>query len=92
MRRNQPEVLPAVVLLRLAVKKNYQGGGLAVALLRHFMLKAFEVSERVRVSLLLVHAKEIGVRGFYEKYGFVQSPPEPLARMLLLPRGTSNAA
>jgi GNAT superfamily N-acetyltransferase len=91
-RRNHPEILPAVVLSRLAVQNNYQGRGLAAALLKHFMLKAFEVSERVGVRLLLVHAKEIGVRGFYEKYGFVQSPLEPLTRMLLLPRETSHAA
>jgi GNAT superfamily N-acetyltransferase len=87
MRRNQPEILPAVLLSRLAVHSDYQGRGLAAALLKHFMLKAFEVSARVGVRVVLVHAKEEGVRSFYEKYGFIRSPLDPLTLLLLLPRG-----
>ena len=86
MRRNQPEILPAVLLSRLAVHSDYQGRGLAAALLKHFMLKAFEVSERVGVRVVLVHAKEDGARGLYEKYGFIQSPLDPLTLLLLLPQ------
>jgi hypothetical protein len=52
---------------------------------KHFLLKAFEVSERVGVRVVLVHAKEDGVRGFYEKYGFIQSPLDSLTLLLLLP-------
>jgi GNAT superfamily N-acetyltransferase len=74
MRRNQPGILPAVLLSRLAVHSDYQGQGLAAALLKHFMMKAFEVSERVGVRVVLVHAKEDGVKAFYEKYGFVHHP------------------
>jgi GNAT superfamily N-acetyltransferase len=94
MRRNQPEILPAVLPSRLAVHSDYQGRGLAAALLKHFMLKAFEVSERVGVRVVLVHAKEDGVRSFYEKYGFIQSPVDPLTLFLLLPQsspGTSTS-
>jgi GNAT superfamily N-acetyltransferase len=86
MRRNQPEILPAVLLSRLAVHSDYQGQGLAAALLKHFMLKAFEVSERVGVRVVLVHAKEDGVKAFYEKYGFTQSPLDPLTLFLVLPQ------
>lgn len=91
MRRNQPEILPAVLLSRLAVHSDYQGRGLAAALLKHFMLKAFEVSERVGVRVVLVHAKEDGVRVFYEKYGFVQSPLDPLTLVHLLPSIQSSS-
>lgn len=90
MRRNQPEILPALLLSRLAVHIDYQGRGLASALLKHFMLKAFEVSERVGVKVVLVHAKEDGVRGFYEKYGFSQSPLDPLTLLLLLPQSPTD--
>ena len=92
MRRNQPEILPAVLLSRLAVHSDYQGRGLAAALLKHFMLKAFEVSERVGVRVVLVHAKEDGVRGFYEKYGFIQSPLDPLTLLLLLPQSPTGTS
>ena len=74
------------MLSRLAVHSDYQGRGLAAALLKHFILKAFEVSERVGVRVVLVHAKEDGARGFYEKYGFIQSPLDPLTLLFLLPR------
>ena len=92
MRRNQPEILPAVLLSRLAVHSDYQGQGLAAALLKHFMLKAFEVSERVGVRVVLVHAKQDGVKAFYEKYGFIQSPLDPLTLFHLLPHSSPGAS
>jgi len=52
------------------------------------MLTAFEVSERVGVRVVLVHAKEDGVRGFYEKFGFIKSPLDPLTLFLLLPQSS----
>jgi predicted N-acetyltransferase YhbS len=85
LRRNQPDVLPAVLLTRLAVGISYQGRGVAEALLKPFMLKAFEVSQRVGVRIVLVHAKDDVVKSFYEKYGFVSSPLDPLTLMHLLP-------
>ncbi len=85
MRRNQPDMLPAVLLSRLAVHSDYQGQGLAASLLKHFMLKAFEVSERIGVRVVLVHAKDNNARSFYLKYGFVQSPFDSLTLFHLLP-------
>ncbi|NNN12174.1 MAG: GNAT family N-acetyltransferase [Acidimicrobiaceae bacterium] len=90
MRRNQPEVLPAVLLSRLAVHSGYQGRGLAASLLKHFMLKALQVSERVGARVVLVHTKEDGAKGFYEKYGFIQSPLDPLTLVLLLPQSPAG--
>lgn len=84
--RGQPEQLPAVLLGRMAVDVNHTGHGLGAALLRHFMLKAVEVAEIVGVRLLLVHAKDEMARSFYQHYGFVASPIDPLTMMMLLPR------
>ncbi len=50
------------------------------------MLKAFEVSQRVGVRIVLFHAKDDDVKGFYEKFGFVSSPINPLTLMHLLPQ------
>lgn len=83
--RNQPDELPAILLGRLAVDIQHQGRGLAAALLRHFLLKAIEVGERVGVRLVLTHAKDEEARRFYEHYGFVESPIDALTMMLVLP-------
>ncbi len=82
--RNQPEELPAILLGRMAVDTKYQGHGLGAALLKHFMLKAHEVAETVGVRLVLVHAKDEVARNYYEQYGFVESPIDPMTLMMLL--------
>jgi GNAT superfamily N-acetyltransferase len=85
MTRNQPEELPAVLLARMAVDMRHQGRGLGAALLKHFMLKALEVAQSVGVRVLLIHAKDDAARSFYDHYGFVESPLDPLVLMMLLP-------
>jgi GNAT superfamily N-acetyltransferase len=82
--RNQPDPLPAVLLGRLAVDAEYQGRGLAAALLKHFVLKSLEVAELTGVRLLLVHAKNDSARRFYFRYGFEQSPVDDMTLMLLV--------
>jgi hypothetical protein len=54
-------------------------------MLKHFMLKALEVAERVGVWLVLVHSKDEKAKGFYIHHGFMQSPVDPLTLMMLLP-------
>ena len=82
--RNQPDPLPAVLLGRLAVDTEYQGRGLAAALLKHFILKSIEVAELTGVRLLLVHAKNDAARRFYLKYGFEPSPVDDMTLILLV--------
>jgi GNAT superfamily N-acetyltransferase len=84
MGRNQPEEMPAILLARIAVDSRHQGQGLGAALLKHFMLKAMEVSQSVGVRVLLIHAKDENAKNFYEHYGFVESPLDPLVMMMLL--------
>jgi GNAT superfamily N-acetyltransferase len=82
--RNQPDPLPAVLLGRLAVDSQYQGRGLAAALLKHFVLKSVEVAELTGVRLLLVHAKNDPARRFYLRYGFEPSPVDDMTLILLV--------
>jgi GNAT superfamily N-acetyltransferase len=84
IRRNQPEHIPAIVLARLAVDRRHNGKGLGGALLKHFMLKAFEVAGSVGVRVLLIHAKDEEAQAFYARYGFVESPLDPLVMTMLL--------
>jgi GNAT superfamily N-acetyltransferase len=83
--RNQPGEIPAVLLGRMAVDVKHQGVGLGAALLKHFMLKAIEVASSVGVRLALVHAKNEPASTFYRRYGFIESPIDPLTLMMLLP-------
>lgn len=66
----------------MAVDQKHQGQGLGAALLKHFMLKVFEVSELVGVHLVLVHAKNVEARAFYEHYGFIESSIDPYTMMM----------
>ncbi len=84
---NQPNELPAVLLGRMGVDTKHKGRGLGAALLKHFMLKALQVSASVGVRLVLVHAKDDVAKAFYEHYGFVESAIDPLTLMMLV--GTS---
>jgi GNAT superfamily N-acetyltransferase len=84
MAANQPADLPAILLGRLAVDSRQQGQGLGAAMLKHFMTKAIEVSQKVGVRLVLVHAKDERAKGFYFHFGFVESPIDPLTLMLLV--------
>ena len=82
--RNQPDPLPAMLLGRLAVDRDNQGKGLAAALLKHFLLKALEVSQHTGIRLVLVHANDDQAASFYRHFGFQPSPIDQLTLMLLL--------
>ncbi len=87
--RNQPTDLPAILLGRMAVDSRHQGKGLGGAMLKHFMAKAIEVSEKVGVRLVLVHAKDEQAKDFYRQHGFIESPIDPLTLMMPLPSNRS---
>jgi GNAT superfamily N-acetyltransferase len=82
--RNQPEDIPAVLLARLAVDREYAGQGLGAALLKHFVLKAVEVSAIVGARVLLVHAQDDEARQFYLHYDFEASPIDDLTLMQVI--------
>jgi len=76
--------MPAILMARMGVDSGHQGRGLGAALLKHFMLKAIEVAQSVGVRVLLIHAKDDNAKNFYQHYGFVESPLDPLVMMMLL--------
>jgi GNAT superfamily N-acetyltransferase len=88
--QDQPADLPAILLGRMAVDRRHQGKGLGGAMLKHFMTKAIEVSEKVGVRLVLVHAKDEHAKTFYLHHGFIESPIDPLTFMMLLPSRLSG--
>jgi GNAT superfamily N-acetyltransferase len=84
LRRNMPNPVPVAILGRLAVDKSYQGRGLGVALLQDAVVRTAQAAGILGIRGLLVHALSIEAKIFYEHYGFVASPTQPMTLILSL--------
>lgn len=82
IKRNMPDPIPVVLLGRLAVDRQMQGRKLGAALLKDAVNRALQVAGNMGVRALLVHALNEKAKGFYEYYGFTQSPVNPMTLML----------
>jgi GNAT superfamily N-acetyltransferase len=82
LRRNMPDPVPVMVLGRLAVDRTIHGQGVGTGLLRDAVLRTVQAAEIVGIRAILVHAISEAARRFYEKYGFVASPLDPLTVMI----------
>jgi predicted N-acetyltransferase YhbS len=76
--------IPAVLLARLAVDQGHQGKGMGRSLLQDAMLRTNAASEELGIRLMLVHAKHEEVGRWYRRFGFEESPTDPLHLMLLI--------
>lgn len=76
--------IPAILLARLAVDRGHQSRGLGRSLLQDVMRRCVAAADEIGVRLLLVHAKNERVKQWYQRYGFEESPTDPLHVMLLL--------
>jgi GNAT superfamily N-acetyltransferase len=81
--------VPCTLLGRLAVDKRYQGSGYGRALLFHALGKAFRLSKELASYAVIVDAKDVKAKVFYEKYGFIEVNGPPL-RMFIPMRGISH--
>ncbi len=74
MRRNMPRQIPAVILGRLAIDKNWQGQGLGRALLNDAIVRSSRAAAEVSARLLVVHAISPSAERFYVHHGFTRLP------------------
>jgi GNAT superfamily N-acetyltransferase len=84
LKRNMPDPIPVIVLARLAVDREFQRRGLGKGLLRDAILRTLQAAEIAGIRAILVHAKNESVRRYYERFGFIVSPTDPLTIMLSL--------
>lgn len=84
IRRNMPNLIPVVLLGRLAVTRSHQGRGIARALVRDAVLRTLQAAEIAGIRALLVHSLDEDAAAFYRHLGFVESPIDPLVLMLPL--------
>jgi GNAT superfamily N-acetyltransferase len=76
--------IPVVLLARLAVDEQVQGLGLGAFLLADAVRRTLSAADAIAVRALLVHAIDARARAFYERFGFVASPTDPLHLMVLV--------
>lgn len=82
IKRNMPSPIPAIVLARLAVHREWEGKGIGQGLLKDAILRAVEASELIGVRAVLCHAIDVKAKAFYMKHGFLESPLQPLTVMI----------
>lgn len=82
IKRNMPNPIPVMILGRLAVDKCWHKHGLGKALLKDSVLRTLKVSHDVGIRALLVHAISDSAKHFYKRYGFIESPMEPMTLMV----------
>lgn len=82
VRRNMPDPVPVMVIGRLALDQSVQGQGVGPALLRDAVLRTLQAAEIAGIRAILVHAISERAKRFYEKWGFISSPVEPLTLMI----------
>lgn len=81
-RRNMPQIIPAVLLGRLAVDRAAQGKGLGARLLRDAVDRALRASTEISARLVIVHALTPAADAFYQRLGFVRLPGDAHALAL----------
>jgi predicted N-acetyltransferase YhbS len=75
--------VPVIVLARLAVDQDHQRKGLGGGMLEDALIGCSVIAEHVGVAAVVAHSHD-DAAGFYDKFGFEQSPTDPLHRILLM--------
>jgi len=76
--------VPIMLLARLAVGAQWQGRGLGAGLLKDAMQRTLQAADIAGIRAFAVHAKDENARHFYEHFGFLPSPTDPLHLFLLI--------
>lgn len=84
VRRDMPNPIPVLVLGRLAVHRTWANQGIGTGLLKDALLRSIPVAEKLGARALLCHAISPRAKEFYFKYGFEESPLEPMMLMVNL--------
>jgi GNAT superfamily N-acetyltransferase len=76
--------VPLMLLARLAVSLNWQGKGIGAGLLKNAMQRTLQAADIGGIRAFATHAKTDQARGFYEHFGFIPSPTDPLHLFILI--------
>ena len=70
--------IPAFLLAKLAVDNDYKAKGVGSLLLRHALMNALAVSEKVGLQAIVVDAIDENAANFYRHNGFTSFEEQPL--------------
>ena len=77
-----PDPVPVMIIGRLAVVQTVQGRSVGPALLRDAVLRTLQAAEIAGIRAVLVHTIWEHAKRFYEKWGFIASPVDPMTLMI----------
>ena len=75
--------VPLMLLARLAVDTSWKGKSIGAGLLKDAMLRTKQAAGIAGIRAFAAHAKDDAARAFYEYFGFMPSPTDPLHLFLL---------
>jgi len=67
-----------MLLARLAVSTTWQGRRIGSGLLKDAMKRTLQAADIGGIRAFAVHAKDASAKRFYERFGFLSSPTDPL--------------
>jgi GNAT superfamily N-acetyltransferase len=70
--------VPIMLLARMAVGLAWQARGIGMGLLKDAMRRTLQAADIGGIRAFAVHAKDDNARRFYEHFGFIASPVDPL--------------
>jgi GNAT superfamily N-acetyltransferase len=76
--------VPLMLLARLAVSSSWQGQGVGAGLLKDAIRRTLQAADIAGIRALAAHAKHDRAREFYEHFGFLPSPTDPLHLFVLI--------
>ncbi len=76
--------VPIMLLARLAVTTAWHGHGLGAGLLKDAMRRTLQAADIAGIRAFAVHSMDDTARRFYEHFGFIPSPTDPLHLFLLI--------
>jgi GNAT superfamily N-acetyltransferase len=66
--------LPAILIGRIAIDKNFQGRGTGKILLIDALKRCFDTTDYIGAFAVIVDPLDNEAEGFYKKYGFIKLP------------------
>jgi GNAT superfamily N-acetyltransferase len=76
--------VPLMILARMAVGVGWQGRGMGAGLLKDAMCRTVQAADIAGIRAFAAHAKDDEARSFYEHFGFLPSPTDPLHLFILM--------
>jgi GNAT superfamily N-acetyltransferase len=75
--------VPLMLLARLAVSNTFKGKGAGAGLIKDAMLRTKHAADIAGIRAFAAHAKDDAARAFYEHFGMLPSPTDPLHLFIL---------